>query len=457
MTKLVGPAAPVLTNWYALYLPWVPCALYGGVVAETRNAALAAWMTDHQMSPEELAGAVNDAVGDLTGRVGSTSERTVFRWLAGEVRWPQERQRRGLEAVTGLGATCLGFVPRRKSPPAPAPSEDDVLRRQLLGAAAGTAVAALSPAPPAAARPQRVGTCDVIRLREDVGRLVALGADRGGHGTLARDALAGAAEALGLQGKSATQRVRQRLYALAAEFTATAAWALIDAGLLDDADQHLDRALALAGLAQDTEMAMQSWNLRAMLARQRKRYPEAVAAAQAAQTTTVARHSPLHASLAHARTAVGLAHSGDRRAALRCLGRAEDAMSKADPARPRSWIAFYGPAELYSLTAIVRDVVGDWAEAEAAAHRALAALPASYRRNRAHTTARLALAQLHQDDFEQACATSGSVFTIMDGVSLPGRARQLLGDFQRDLIARAPSAHIAHAWMDRYRSEWSPS
>lgn len=79
------------------------------------------------------------------------------------------------------------------------------------------------------------------------------------------------------------------------------------------------------------------------------------------------------------------------------------------------------------------------------------------RRNRAHTTARLALAQLHQDDIDQAYTTSGSVFTIMDGAPIPGRVRQLLGDFQRDLIARAPSAHIAHAWTDRYRSQWSPS
>ncbi|MBX7554954.1 hypothetical protein ABZX95_41415 [Streptomyces sp. NPDC004232] len=49
------------------------------------------------------------------------------------------------------------------------------------------------------------------------------------------------------------------------------------------------------------------------------------------------------------------------------------------------------------------------------------------------------------------------VLQIMDGDPLPGRVRQLLGDFQRDLIARAPSAHVAHAWTDRYRSEWSPS
>jgi tetratricopeptide (TPR) repeat protein len=415
-------------------------------------------MAEHQMTKGELADAVNKAIGGFSGRPGTTSERTVFRWLSGENRWPQERQRRGLEIVTGLPVTALGFVPRGKSQPVPAlPEDPDVRRRQFFGAAAGTAAAAMPLAPPASARPSRVGTSDVIRLRDDMERLVALDAERGGHG-LEQAALDGATEALRLQKQSATQRVRQRLFALASDFTATAAWSLIDAGQLDGAGRHLDRALTLAGLAQDSEMAMQAWNLRAMLARQRRDYPEAVASAQAAQATAVARRSPLHASLAHARTAVGLAHNGEARAALGCLGRAEDCLAKADLAQPRaSWIAFYSPAELHSLTAIVRDVVGQPAQAEAASHRALAALPETYRRNRAHTTARLALAQLHQDDIEQACATSGKVFETMAGTPLPGRTRLLLGDFQRDLIARAPSAHIAHEWMDRYRTEWSSS
>jgi tetratricopeptide (TPR) repeat protein len=425
-------------------------------MAETRNAALAAFLTQHQMSARELADAVNHAIGDLTGRQGATSERTVFRWLSGESRWPQERQRRALEAVTGRSITALGFMPRGKhTTVSTSPAEESkVLRREFCGAATHAAAAV---AVPFIAAPSRVGTTDIIRLRKHGERLVALDADRGGHGTLAQAALAGAAEAIELHKRSATQRVRQRLLALASDFTATAAWSLIDAGQIDVAGRHLDRALTLAGLAQDSEMTMQVWNLRAMLARQRKEYGEAVAASQAMLTTAAARRSPLHASLAYARTAVGFAYRGDQRAALRCLGRAEDLLAKADLAQPRApWIAFYGPAELHCLTAIVRDVTGAPAEAEAACHRALTALPVSYRRNRAYTTACLALSQLHQGDVEQACATSGDVFAIMAGHPLPGRMRRLLGDFQRDLITHAPTARIAHEWTDRYQTEWSP-
>jgi tetratricopeptide (TPR) repeat protein len=331
-----------------------------------------------------------------------------------------------------------------------------VHRRRFVGAATGTAAAVTVPLVSTASRPSRVGTSDVIRLRDHVENLVELDAARGGHSALERAALAGASEALGLQKLSTTHRVRQRLFAVASDFTATAAWSLIDAGQLDSAGRHLDRALTLAGMAQDCEMAMQVWNLRAMLARQRKDYAEAVSAAQAAQTTPAVRRSPMHASLAHARTAIGLAHSGNERAALRSLSRAEEAMSKADLTAPVPvWMSFYGPAELHAITAIVQDVIGHPAEAEAASYRALAALPKAYRRNRANATVRLALAQLHQGDVEQACTTSGDVFQIMAGAPIPGRIRRTLGDFQRDLITTAPSTHIAHEWMDRYRTEWS--
>ncbi|MEU3330038.1 XRE family transcriptional regulator [Streptomyces albus] len=415
-----------------------------------RNQCLAGWMARHQMTAGELADAVNDAIGQFAGRRGRIGERTVFRWLSGENRWPQERQRRALERVTGLPAAALGFAPRTRK-------ESDVRRRRFVGVvAAGTTAAAfpLPAAPASAAGPPRVGTSDVIRLREVLDGLAARDAAHGGHG-LEHAALARAAEALDLQQQSATQRVRQRLFGLAAAFTATAAWSRIDAGQLDGAGRHLDRALMLAGLAQDSERELQVWNLRAMLARQGGGYSEAVAASRAAGATAVARRSPLHASLAHARTAVGLARAGETRAALACLGRAEDALGKSDPAQPRAaWIAFYGPAELYSLTAIVRDLVGYPAQAEAASHRALAALPPAYRRNRALITARLALAQLHQGDIEHACATSERVFTTMAGTPLPGRLRQTLGDFQRELIARAP-ARIAAEWSDRHRIEWS--
>ncbi|MFF3430236.1 hypothetical protein [Streptomyces sp. NPDC002602] len=107
------------------------------------------------------------------------------------------------------------------------------------------------------------------------------------------------------------------------------------------------------------------------------------------------------------------------------------------------------------MTAIVRDRLGDAAESEAVSHRALSVLPTPFRRNRAPATSRLALAQLHQGDIGQACATTEDAFRLMRGAPLPGRMRTLLGDFHRDLISAAPSTIEAREWADRHRTEWS--
>ncbi|MGD9485136.1 hypothetical protein WDH52_18105 [Streptomyces sp. TRM70308] len=326
-------------------------------------------------------------------------------------------------------------------------------RRNFLVAATGTAAAVV---PLVAARPYSVGTTDVIRLRSGLDALTALDASRGGHEALEQIALAGATEALDLQKRAASQRIRQRLFSVAANYTASAAWSAVDARQSDRALGHLNRALYLAGMAKDPVVELRVWNSHAMLALHRGGFWQAVDAGQAAQATAVTRRDPLYASLAHARTAIGHSSAGDRRGALRSLGHAEDALAKAGMDEPRpSWVTFYGPAELLAITAIVRDKIGDAEGAEAASHRALAAVPEQYRRNRALATLQLALAQLHQRDVDQACGTADRVFALMAGDPLPGRMRSYLGDFLRDLITLAPDSATAREWEDRYRSEWS--
>ncbi|HEV7628358.1 MAG TPA: hypothetical protein VGO89_17825, partial [Streptomyces sp.] len=286
--------------------------------------------------------------------------------------------------------------------------------------------------------------------------LTALDASRGGHEALEKAALTGASNALEKQHNAASQRIRQRLFSVAAEYTATAAWSAVDAHKSDRAQGHLNRALYLAGMAKDPTVELRIWNAHAMLARQQQRHTEAVDSGQAAQATAVTRRDPLFASLAHARTAIGHANCGDRQAALRSLGYAQESLDKAQLDAPRpGWVSFYGPAELLAITAIVRCGIGDAAQGEAASHRALATIPQQFRRNRALATTQLALAQLHQQDAEQACASAEAAFALMDGNPIPGRMRSRLGDFYRDLLNLAPDSPAAREWGDRYRSEWS--
>jgi tetratricopeptide (TPR) repeat protein len=399
----------------------------------------------------ELAEAVNDYLREH-GRDSTVSDRTVRHWLTGKTRWPHPRQREALGAVFGCTAEELGFARAGTRSPADEP-EQPVRRREFLTATAGTTAAIVAPLP--ARRPTTVGTSEVIRLRNGLDDLTLLDQDRGGHATLEQTALAGAMQTLALQKSAASQRIRQRLFSVAADYTATAAWSAIDARQQDRAHQHLERALYLAGMANDPTAQLRVWISVAMLARERRNFDQAVDAALAAQNTTTARRDPFFASLAHVRTAIGHSMLLDRQAALRSLGHAELALAKADPALPRpSWVAFYGPAELHALTAIVQDRVGNPAKAEAAGHKALALIPEEFRRNRAMTMVDLALAQVHQRDIEQACATASQIFDLMSGHPLPGRLRSLLGDFYRDLITLAPKTTLAREWGDRYRLEW---
>lgn len=415
------------------------------------NRHLAAALGEAELTQNELAEAVNDYLHSL-GRGGTVSDRTVRHWLTGKTRWPHPRQREALEAVFGCTAEELGFTPPadRRSPTR---TEDRVQRRNFLAAATGTTAAVV---PLVAARPHSVGTTDVVRLRDGLDVLTALDASRGGHEVLEQAALAGATEALGLQKRAASQRIRQRLFSMAANYAASAAWSAVDARQSERALGHLNRALYLAGMAKDPMVELRVWNSHAMLARQQHRHAEAVDAGHAALATAATRRDPLCASLAHARTAIGHSNAGDRRGALRSLEYAEEALAKASMEEPRpSWLEFYGTAELLAITAIVRDRIGDASEAEAASHRALSAIPQRYRRNRAMATLQLALAQLHQHDVDQACGTAERVFVLMRGNALPGRMRSRLGDFYRDLTTLAPDSSTAREWKDRYRSEWS--
>lgn len=407
-------------------------------------------MHEAGLTQAELAEAVNARLR-AWGHEGTVSDRTVRHWLTGKTRWPQLRQREALGAVFGCEAEELGFAPpaHRRSPSTE--PEHPVRRRNFLIATTGTTAGLVAPV---GSRPSMIGISDVIRLRSGLDGLMALDASRGGHEGLERAALSGAARALDMQKQAASQRVRQRLFGVAANYTATAAWSAIDARQLLRAQGFLDRALYLAGMAKDPIAQFRVWNAHAMLAHQRDEYIQAVDSGYAAQATAIARRDAFYGSLAHARTAVAHSTMGDREAALRSLGYAQEALDKASPQEPRpSWVAFYGFAELNAITAIVRDRIGDAAESEAASHRALASIAPEFRRNRALAIARLALAQLHQREVERACSTAATVFALMSPI--PARMRSLLGDYYRDLITLAPDASVAREWGDRYRTEWS--
>ncbi|MFF8638953.1 XRE family transcriptional regulator [Streptomyces pilosus] len=412
------------------------------------NRTLQSRMQELGLTQEELAGQLNKALLEITGRPGDISPRTVRNLLNGQSNRPISRTCVALERVFGCPVADLGFSAPRimQHPP-----EVSVRRRDFIASTTGTAAAAA----PIIKTHRSVGMADVARVAASVNQLIEADDRQGGHTSLASVALEKRTEVLALQQKSASERVRRALYALAAEFTTIAAWAHIDLRDLTTAQKHLHESSTFAGLSQDPATGMRVWINMAMLAYQRQNWAEQLAAAQAAEASLAARRDPFFSSMGRVRVALAHATLSDGKAAQRSLDAAQTTFHRAAKGEHPRWTAFFGPAELHHLAAIIFNHNGQHAHAEAMAHRALATLPSEFRRNRALATCQLALAQLRQGEPEQATETAASVFTIMDGTPLPGRMRTLIGDFHRDLYRLAPSTSYARDWADRMREEWS--
>ena len=404
------------------------------------------------MTEAELAEEMNRVLLAKTSRPGDYTDRTIRRFLSGQTRWPQGRTRLALTAVFGSTAQELGFVD--PSTTTRQGAEDPVRRRDFASNAAGLAAATVLPLAPASAS-LRVGMTDADRLERAFADLVDADNQYGGTIKLETRALAFAHHAMELQAVGhTTQRVRARLYYLAAAFTGTALWAAVDSHEPERAQRHLDRAMTLAGMSGNREVMLRLWGHAAVLAIQQKNRQDALAAAQAGRASSACRTDPLYRSLTAARLAAVQAGVGERTSALRNLDLACAAFEQADHAADRpSWMDFYDRSELDGLGALVMARIGEHDRAESYLHRTLSRLRPGYARNRAFYSAHLALAQLRQGDVEQACATATGVLPVISGDALTGRNDQLLGTFTWELAAKAPNSHFTVQWKEQYANK----
>ncbi|WP_326797150.1 XRE family transcriptional regulator [Streptomyces sp. NBC_01808] len=421
----------------------------------TRNEALKAWMDEHGHSANSLAEAVNLATERITGRTGGLDGSSIRAWKAGRVRWPKAAARLGLEAVSGLPATALGFVPRRRTPltSAPPQEEPDMKRRSVVGGMAATA--ALAAAVPGSAAPRRIGMGDVDRLQRRFAEIIASDHRHGGQRGIEERAAALADEALTLQNSaSATQRVRSHLYACAAGFRSSAMWAAIDGRRYREATTHMREAQSLAEMSGDQAIKFRIWSHAGTMYRHTGRPADAIAANDVARNLHITRRDPLFASLGLARQGAILGVAQSRSAARRSLGQAQEAMERSSPGVPRPvWlVAFYDQAELDSLALSAHLSLGQYQTAEYHAHRCLSALRPHMRRSLAITTTRLAHAQLAQGDADSATSTAMSV--PAEAAAQHPRVSRMLQEFGAALRARAPKSIAAQTWTEHTRETW---
>lgn len=127
----------------------------------------------------------------------------------------------------------------------------------------------------------------------------------------------------------------------------------------------------------------------------------------------------------------------------------ETRISGREPDIPRPlWMAAVcDRAELEELALSAQLSLGNYADAEAHAHKSLAFLRPYMRRDRAIVTARLAHAQLGQGDGEAAVTTALSVPADLTGRH--PRVSDALLDFDRALRAAAPTSLFTRAWRER--------
>lgn len=407
----------------------------------TGNTALTRAMRKFGLSQRELAERINDEIAVFAGRRGTVSEGTVGRWVTGRSAWPQGRQRKALEAVFGCPASALGFVPRSRGTTRKAQA-DPVHRRTFVLAAAAVPVA------PSGRR--TLGSGDVERLAADLPHLTAADDRHGGTLDIEARALDRTRHILDLLQKgSASERIRGQLYGVAAAYGSTAMWAAVDGRRIERAHQLWERVLPLAGLSGDPGGQWRVWSHASMLAHQRGRPTDALAAADASRACGITRRDPLYRSLSFARQGLAHAANGERATTLRLLDHARTALDRADPHAGRpAWIGFYDAAELAGLGCVMHLDIGAPAEAEADAHRALALLRPSLTRNRSYYTVHLARAQLAQGDLDQATATAARV---TDEGAPSGRTREFLTRFGRELATLAPDARQTRDWITRQR------
>ncbi|RAG86234.1 XRE family transcriptional regulator [Streptacidiphilus pinicola] len=412
------------------------------------NAALAQRMTDLGLTQQGLADQVNAELR-AAGRRDTVGDRTVRHWLSGKTRCPQPAQLAALAAVCGCPADALGF--RLKNHPAhaavpTAPAEvEPVHRRSFLHVVTSAALS------PAVAAPSRIGMSDVRRLQRQFAQIVADDHAHGGRTSTEYHALALAEEAIELQAQGgATQRVRAALYGTAAAFVSSAMWAAIDSRRFDTAAGHRDRAAALAAMSGDQGIQFRVWSHAGSLYRLMGRPADALAANDVARALPIARRDPLFASLGHARHAAILGLTRDRPAVDRALGRAQAALGRADPEQQRPlWLtAFYDQAELDSLALTSYLAARRYEEAEARAHRSLAARRGHLRRSNVITNARLARAQLGQGDADAAVHTAVALLRG-EGARHP-RVVRALGHLTETLHATAPGSAAERAWEDHW-------
>jgi tetratricopeptide (TPR) repeat protein len=394
------------------------------------NRALRALITEAGWTGRELAQAVN-ALGGEAGLALHYDRTSVAHWLSGARPRPpvpdliceafsRRLGRRLSQADIGLGLPQSAARPGngQRDPAAELSrlftlqAQADAGRRPGLTACTYRVAALEAPAwapgsrTPAARAPAAgpaVVNAETVRVIESVAQVFsAHDAAYGGGGT--RRALAGylAHDVAPRIRAAARPAVGPRLYSAAAQLAYLCGFMCFDDELHGLALHYYLAALRLATEAGDEStyaITQRAMSVQARLLHHDRQAVHLAEAAATAKTVTPVRQAFLYGQLAVAHAA-----AGDRISALTWLTAAERHLDRATSAET-ALIGAYHPASLAHQQAAVLALLGDRKGAIGALTLSLRYRPATERRSRAITTARLAELQLREGYLDEATHT----------------------------------------------------
>lgn len=320
--------------------------------------------------------------------------------------------RRRISDVLGIPAELLGLASRRRHAkialalrPVVMITDEEastpMQRRSVLAGAAALIGSTLS-GPLAEPANRRIGTAHVEQAEEALAQLWALDDRYGDDGIheLATGLLQRVHAMLNLG--TYAEPIGARLHALAGRLAEHAGWLSFDTGRQDHARYFLTEALTSARISGDEELEVLVLGSLSVQAAHVSRHREAVALAQCAQDSSVARRLPTAYAMAAFREARAYALAQDNASANKAMLRAEKAFARAG-SRPE-WVAYLDEAELAAKFAFCWAALGRNDKAVVMFEQALAQQGDQYQRNRVLYSMYLARAYAAAGEAERAAA-----------------------------------------------------
>ncbi len=246
--------------------------------------------------------------------------------------------------------------------------------------------------------------------------------------------------------------VGRQLGILSGRLAEHAGWLSFDAGRQDHARYLMTEALTAAHVAEDEELEVLVLGSLSLQASSVGRQREAVALAQRAQNTALARRTPSAMVMAAFREARGYGQLGERRLANKAMLKAEKAFDRSR--QPPAWVAYLDEAELSAKIAYTKAAMGETASAAALFEHALGSQGPGYGRNRALYSAYLAHVHVARGNAEQAASVGLGALAFAEQVTSSRTLRQFAR--LRDRLAGYPRLAPAREYVEQFDARLGP-